>query len=176
MNTWRKNTRRQSWKTDDACSRNYPCSRFSAVLAYVNREVGWEVTADILTKTTNACRMHAVNWCEVWHIVRRTNDEVAVDALMGDLRTVGIGEESDIDPAFWREVARCQHSVRSAGETIALMDCFAVALANRRGVPVVTADHGEFDYVHSSGLCRVIFIRVSKTHPLSPADLLIATS
>src|SRR5579862_9578460 len=113
----------------------------SAVLAYLNKEVGWDVTAAILAKATNACRMHSVNWCEVWHIARITNSEADVDKVIADLRAIGIGEDSDLDAPFWKEVGRCRHAVRSSGNRIALMDCFAVALANRFAVPIVTADH-----------------------------------
>ena len=147
----------------------------SAVLAYLNKEVGWEVTAAILAKPTNACLMYAVNWCEVWHVSRRTRSEADVDALIMKLRAIGVGERDDMDSLFWREVAKCRHTVRSAGKTIALMDCCAIALANRCGVPVVTADHGEFDYVKASGICQVVFIRVSKSQPLSAAEFLAAT-
>jgi PIN domain nuclease of toxin-antitoxin system len=147
----------------------------SAVLAYLNKEVGWDVTAAILAKPTNACLMHALNWCEVWHISRKTQSEADVDALMAKPRAIGIAERPDMDLLFWREVAKCRHMVRSAGKTIALMDCCAIALANRCGAPVVTADHGEFDYVQASGICQVIFIRVTRSQPLSAAEFLAAT-
>ena len=115
----------------------------SAVPAYLNKEVGWDATVAILAKPTNACLMHAMNWCEVWHVCRRTQGEADVETIMANLRAVGIGERPDMDSAFWREVAKCRHQVRSAGYSIALMDCCAIALANRCGAPVVTADHGE---------------------------------
>jgi PIN domain nuclease of toxin-antitoxin system len=146
----------------------------SAVIAYLNKETGWDVTATILAKPANSCQMHAVNWCEVWHISRQTCSEADADQIVADLRSIGIGEESD--SSFWREAGVCRHSVRSAGKSIALMDCFAVALAKQRGVPVVTADHGEFDYVKTNGICSVIFIRDSKTQPLSAVDFAAATS
>jgi PIN domain nuclease of toxin-antitoxin system len=147
----------------------------SAVLAYLNKEVGWEVTAAILAKPKNACLMHSLNWCEVWHVSRRTQSEADVDAIIANLRAIGIGERADMDSPFWREAAKCRHRVRSAGNTIALMDCYAIALANRCGVPVVTADHGEFDFVQMNGICQVIFIRVSRSQPLSAAEFLAAT-
>ena len=52
-----------------------------AVIAYVNKEVGWDVTAAILAKPTNVCRMHSVNWCEVWHTARKSLNEADVDDL-----------------------------------------------------------------------------------------------
>jgi PIN domain nuclease of toxin-antitoxin system len=147
-----------------------------AVLAYANKEVGWDVVAAILAKPTNVCRMHSVNWCEVWHIARKSNNETDVDTLISKLRAAGIGEESDIDAPFWREVGKCRHTMRAAGQQMALMDCYAVALANKHSIPVVTSDHGEFDYAKNNNVCRVVFIRDSKTQSLSPADFAAATN
>ncbi len=145
-----------------------------AAIAYLNKEVGWDVVAAILAKPANACRMHSVNWCEVWHIARKTNSEADVDALIARIRAIGVGEESDMDAAFWREAAKIRYTINFAGKTMALMDCYAAALANKHGVPVVTADHSEFDYAKVNNVCRVIFIRDSKTQPLSPADFAAA--
>jgi PIN domain nuclease of toxin-antitoxin system len=93
-----------------------------AVLAYANKAVGWDVVAAILAKPTNVCRMHSVNWCEVWHIARKSNNETDVDTLISKLRAAGIGEESDIDAPFWREVGKCRHTMRAAGQQMALME------------------------------------------------------
>jgi uncharacterized protein len=147
-----------------------------AVIAYLNAEVGADVVDAILSRSTNACVMHSVNMMEIWHLSRITQDEPTVDRLIADLHAIGVGERNDMDAPFWREVAKYRHTMRSAGQQIPLMDCFAIALANRCGVPVVTTDHGDFDYVKNNGICRVLFIRDSKTQPLGAADFLAATS
>ena len=147
----------------------------SAVIAYLNKEVGWEVIAAILANPKKVCAIHSVNLCEVWHRSRVTQDEPAADQIVAGLGAAGIIERSDLDAAFWREVGKHRHAIRSIGGKVPLMDCFAMAIAARCAVPVLTTDRGDFELAQQLGICNVVFIRVSKTQPLSAVEFNAAT-
>jgi predicted nucleic acid-binding protein len=72
-----------------------------------------------------------------------------------DLHDAGVSARSDIDEDFWKDVGRIKADVAR----ISIADCFAVALARRVGVPVLTSDHHEFDNILERGLCGVQFLR-----------------
>ena len=74
-------------------------------------------------------------------------------------KNVGIIPREDMDMAFWNEAGKQRALILASGNSIALADCFAIALALRTGGQVVTSDHHEFDYVHVNGICRVRFFR-----------------
>jgi len=142
----------------------------SAVLAYLNSEVGWDVVAAILANATNVCAIHSVNLCEVWHITRQSQDEPTTDHVISTIRQLSIVEYSDIDPPFWKEVGKLRHFFRTMSVNVPLMDCFAMALAARYSVPVVVADHGDFDLAQKQNVCQVVFIRVSISQGLDPTQ------
>jgi len=66
-----------------------------------------------------------------------------------------VSARSDIDEDFWKDVGRIKAEVAR----ISIADCFAVALARRAGLPVLTSDHHEFDKMLERGLCGVQFLR-----------------
>jgi predicted nucleic acid-binding protein len=62
---------------------------------------------------------------------------------------------SDIDEDFRKDVG----SIKTAVARISIADCFAVALARRVGLPVLTSDHHQFDNIRERGLCGLQFLR-----------------
>jgi PIN domain nuclease of toxin-antitoxin system len=131
-----------------------------AMLAYIQNEPGAEVVEEILTRPGEKCVAHAVNLCEVYHKVFRKADEATAKAVMHDL-TVNMGVElkDDMDPPFWNDVGKHMAVIRSSGNSIAMADCFAIALALKMKGRVVTSDHHEFEYVDKQGICPVCFFR-----------------
>ena len=101
------------------------------------------------------CVAHVLNLCEVYYDCIRRDGESRASGILIDLQDAGVSARSDIDEDFWMDVARIKADVRR----ISIADCFAVALARRIGMPVITSDHHEFDNVVERALCTVQFLR-----------------
>ena len=84
-----------------------------------------------------------------WHCAERA------ETIVRDLLDAGLTNRTDIDEDFWKDVGRLKAGIAR----ISLADCFAIALARRLGMPVLTSDHHEFDNIQSGGICSVEFIR-----------------
>lgn len=103
----------------------------SAVLALVNAEPG----ADVVAGLTARAAISSVNWCEVYGKLRAVG--VDGDALAGEIAETGIVVVPfDDDDA--RGAGELLLSKREAG--LSLADRACLALAQRLGVPAVTAD------------------------------------
>lgn len=98
---------------------------------------------------------HGLNLCDVYYDCIRRDGETRANAILMDLHDAGVSARSDIDEDFWKDVGRIKADVAR----ISIADCFAVALARRVGVPVLTSDHHEFDNILERGLCGVQFLR-----------------
>jgi len=124
-----------------------------ALIAFLRGETGSEiVTQHLIEGNTFA---HAVNLCEVYYDCIRVDGEAKAEALVRDLLDAGVTSRADIDEDFWKDVGR----IKAGISRISLADCFAIALARRLGVPVLTSDHHEFDNILANGICAVEFIR-----------------
>lgn len=127
----------------------------SALVAFLKGEPGATTTEALLADTTVVRMAHAVNLCEVYYYFVRREEEERVERELLAFERMGLGARADIDPAFWRTVAR----LKAETQRISLGDCFAIALAMRVGGAVVTSDHAEFDIVAARSICPVLFIR-----------------
>jgi uncharacterized protein with PIN domain len=141
-----------------------------AMIALLEDEDGADVVEGIITNPANECVAHFVNMSEVHtHYVRQPRYTVADADAAVVLLTVDAGIEvrDDADEAFWKDVAtvrgRIQSTVKNPAtggcHSIALADCFAVALAHRTGGTIVTSDHDDFEHVRDAGYCNVHFFR-----------------
>jgi predicted nucleic acid-binding protein len=126
----------------------------SAMLAYVNGEVGGDVVDALLRDPNAVCYAHAVNLCEAYYLALRASDECTARQLIADLYADGVIPRRDMSREFWFSVGR----LKSRG-SISLADCFGVALAQHHSGQVVTADHKEFDPLVPLGICPILFIR-----------------
>ncbi len=124
-----------------------------AVIAFIRSEEGAEMVEQWLMQ--GGCVAHVLNLCEVYYDCIRRDGETRADAVLMDLLDAGVSARSDIDEDFWKDVGR----IKAAVARISIADCFAVALARRVGVPVLTSDHHEFDNILEQGLCEVQFLR-----------------
>ncbi len=123
------------------------------MLAYLNNESGADVVEDLLTDPGRHCYAHAVNVCEVYYQVLRKQGQAIADASVQKLLSFDIDIREEMKEAFWRRVGQNKVSF-----TLALGDCFCLALAQHLGGEVVTSDH-QFDPVDAQGDCPVRFIR-----------------
>jgi predicted nucleic acid-binding protein len=99
--------------------------------------------------------VHALNLCEVYYDFWRASNREAAESAIADLLSLGIQERDDMDSGFWREAGR----VKAIYRRVSLADCCALALANRLGARLVTADRHEFEPLLAAGVCQIEFIR-----------------
>lgn len=123
-----------------------------ALIAFLRDEPGADIVEQRLLDGN--CFVHAVNLCEVYYDCIRADGEHRAEALMSDLLDIGVIYHNDIDEAYWKDVGRLKAHITR----ISLADCFAVALALRLNLPVLTSDHHEFDNILAQGVCAVEFI------------------
>jgi PIN domain nuclease of toxin-antitoxin system len=124
-----------------------------ALIAFIRSEKGAERVEQRLVE--GGCLAHVLNLCEVYYDCIRRGGETRANAILTDLRDAGVLARSDLDDEFWKDVGRIKAEVAR----ISIADCFAVALARRPGLPVLTSDHHELDSILERGLCGVQFLR-----------------
>ena len=124
-----------------------------AMIAFLRDESGAEKVEDYFRD--EKCLAHAVNVCEVYYDFLRVADEASAKEAVSDMVSLGLEIKEDMDQSFWQEVGRLKAVIKR----ISLADCFAIALAERFGAPVVTTDHHEFDPIAKMDLCQIVFIR-----------------
>lgn len=127
----------------------------SALIAFLKDEPGAEATEAFLTDASASKLVHAVNLCEVAYHFMKLNRDAAVAAELDALETAGLETRPDMDPHFWRSVARLKATIQHAS----LGDSFAIGLAERFGATIVTADRPSFQRAAEAGICRVVFVR-----------------
>lgn len=125
-----------------------------AILAYIRKETGGDVIANMLKDPTVTCYAHAINIVEVYYHYLRLFDEATANQAIADLETDGVIIRQDLDTDFWKQVGRLKTRGR-----ISIADCFCIALAQRLGGEVVTTDHHEFDVLVPLNIVPINFIR-----------------
>jgi uncharacterized protein with PIN domain len=131
------------------------------MIAYLRDEPGAEVVAGFLLDKDNLCMAHAINMCEVYYNFVRLEGEDSASSVIQDLKADGLAIREDLDETFWREIGKHKAAIGS----VPLADCFAVALANRYGARVATADWPDFEPMQQQGICQVTFIRPKRQTP-----------
>jgi PIN domain nuclease of toxin-antitoxin system len=124
------------------------------LIAFLRGEAGSDVIEAILLDEENTCLVHAVNLCEVYYDFLRGSDEKTAQEAIKDIGNIGVITREDMDISLWQEAGK----VKARGK-VSLADCFAIALANREQVEVVTSDHNEFEPIANGGICKVKFFR-----------------
>ena len=126
-----------------------------AIIAFLRREAGSIVVAQLLADPANLCLIHAVNLCEVYYDAVRRTDVATARQDIAALLTGGLVLRTDLDTAFWQSVGELKVNPGK----ISLADCFALALAQQEQGTLVTSDHHEFDPIVPLNLCSILFIR-----------------
>lgn len=126
-----------------------------AAVAFLQREPGAEVVAEILRESRNRCLIHAVNACEVYYDLHRRSGEEDASALEGILAVAGIELVETIPSALWQTAGK----LKAAWRRVSLADCLALALAILENGVVLTSDHHELDPIAEAAICPIRFIR-----------------
>lgn len=126
----------------------------SALIAFLRDEPGAEAVENAL-RPPQTCYAHALNLCEVYYDFWRTWTQKAAESAITDLIGLGVEERNDMDSEFWREIGR----LKAVYRRVLLADCCALALANRLGASLVTADRHDFEPLLAAGICQIEFIR-----------------
>jgi PIN domain nuclease of toxin-antitoxin system len=126
----------------------------SALIAFLRDEAGAEAVQNLLGPP-QTCYVHALNLCEVYYDFWRASTQEAAESAITDLIGLGIEERNDMDPEFWRGVGR----LKAVYRRVSLADCCALALADRLGAGLVTADRHDFEPLLAAGICQIEFIR-----------------
>ncbi len=108
-----------------------------AVIAFLEKEPGWERVAALLGQARDTGRPLAlcvVNWGEICHVTCRGAGEEAARRVVSALDTLPI----EIVPAD-RELTRTAAGLK-ASRKMSYADCFAAALALSRKSALVTGD------------------------------------
>ena len=126
-----------------------------AMIAFLDDEPGAEVIEVLLLDRDTICIAHAVNVCEVFYDFYRDHGEEIAQEQIRRIQDIGVEIRNDMDPAFWQQAGRLK--VDPGG--ISLADCFLIALTQRVGGELVTADHHEMDRLVPLNLCPILFFR-----------------
>ena len=124
----------------------------SAMLAFLRDEEGADVVQECLEN--NACCAHALCFCEVHYIIRRSSGAEGADRAIDLLDSYGVLLRDDMDTRTWKDAS----AVKADYAPISLADCFCAALAKLVSGEVVTTD-SDFAPLAEAGLCPVQFIR-----------------
>lgn len=125
-----------------------------AILSYLRDEDGADMVELFLIDQSNQCLVHAVNLCEIFYDILRSDGESEALKAVEAIKSLGIMTREDMDEQVWQAAGHYKVNFR-----IALGDCFALALAKKESAKLVTSDRREFERVNNSGLCSIIFIR-----------------
>ena len=127
----------------------------SALIAFLRDEPGAEAVQNLLDASPEANYVHALNLCEVYYDFWRASTREAAESAISDLLAIGIQERSDLDAEFWRDVGR----LKALRRRVSLADCCALALAERLGASLASADRHELEPLVAQGPWRITFIR-----------------
>jgi len=127
----------------------------SAIIAVLKGESGADVVDALLAETADTCAVHVVNLCEVFYELVRLKGLESAASTIAEIKRSGIIVREDIDTQFWQRAGFHKAELKR----VSLADCFCMALSERLGAEIVTADRHEFEAVEKQGLCKFNFIR-----------------
>ena len=125
-----------------------------ALIAYFRGEEGSERLASLVEDEARSLVIHAVNLGEVYYDFLRAAGEAKARELWARALLLPMEIRRDLDDEFVHRVGawKVRYSMSYA-------DAFALALAEREGVPLITTDHREFDIVEADGTVGFFWLR-----------------
>lgn len=126
-----------------------------AVIAWLERESGFEIVERVLEDRRGHLHVSAINVCEVLYHFRRRLGAPGISQARARLASIGIIEHAAMDQAMVDAVAILKADI----VRISLADCCLLALAQRLGGHVLTTDRKELDTPASLAVCPIHFIR-----------------
>ncbi len=130
------------------------CLDACAVIAYLRQESGAEVLKEIIERPNSFLAMHVCNLGEVYYDFFRDDGLAAAQTAWANTLVLPLALRRDTDDVFIQRVG-----VIKVAERVSFADAFALALAERLRVPLITTDHHEFDAVERKGHFRFHWLR-----------------
>lgn len=127
----------------------------SAMIAFLRAEPGGSVVRDALEEAGSLVFAHASNFCETFYDFARAGGEEAGRLAVATLESAGVRERQELDRAFWQFAGL----LKATHRRVSLADCFCLALAQRLGARLLTADRHELERLVPLGICDIQFIR-----------------
>ena len=130
------------------------CLDACSVIAYFRNEPGADVLQAIIEEPTSFLAMHVCNLGEVYYDFFRSDGHAAAQQAWSNALALPLELRRDSDDEFIQRVG-----VIKIEERVSFADAFALALAERLEVPLLTTDHHEFDAVEQKGHFRFMWLR-----------------
>ena len=130
------------------------CLDACAVIAYLRQEPGAEVLKALIELPTTFLAMHVCNLGEVYYDFFREDGLAAAQTAWTHTLILPLELRREADDAFIQRVG-----IMKVEERVSFADAFALALAERLSIPLVTTDHHEFDAVERKGHFRFLWLR-----------------
>jgi predicted nucleic acid-binding protein len=130
------------------------CLDACAVIAYLRQEPGAEVLKALIELPTTFLAMHVCNLGEVYYDFFREDGLTAAQTAWTHTLALPLELRREADDAFIQRVG-----IMKVEERVSFADAFALALAERLSIPLVTTDHHEFDAVERKGHFRFLWLR-----------------
>ena len=130
------------------------CLDACAVIAYLRKEVGAEVLGSLVEQPDTFLVMPVCNLGEVYYDFFRSDGRDAADTAWTKTTGLPLLLRRDADDAFIQRVG-----IIKVEERVSFADAFALALAERCRVPLLTTDHHEFDPIAQKGHFRFLWLR-----------------
>jgi PIN domain nuclease of toxin-antitoxin system len=126
-----------------------------ALIAHLNGEKGGDTVRDLLSDPDARVFAHALNLCEVYYDVIRSDGHALADHAIVELVADGLTISEDMDQALWKDAA----SLKVSPGNLSLADCVAIAFARRKNCELLTTDHREMNPVVPLNIVKIKFIR-----------------
>jgi PIN domain nuclease of toxin-antitoxin system len=130
------------------------CLDACAVIAYLRQESGAEVLKEIIERPNSFLMMHVCNLGEVYYDFFRDDGLTAAQTAWTHTLALPLALRRDADNVYIQRVG-----VIKVAERVSFADAFALALAERLRVPLITTDHHEFDAIERKGHFRFLWLR-----------------
>jgi predicted nucleic acid-binding protein len=130
------------------------CLDACAVIAYLRQEPGAEVLKALIELPTTFLAMHVCNLGEVYYDFFREDGITAAQKAWTHTLALPLELWREAGDAFIQRVG-----IIKVEERVSFADAFALALAERLSIPLVTTDHHEFDAVERKGHFRFLWLR-----------------
>lgn len=126
-----------------------------ALIAFFRDEPGGEQMEHLFSQETDhRFLIHAVNLGEIYYDTVRVSGSAVAMELFKDIESLPITVIWNIDEPLLIAVGRFKTQYR-----ISYADAYVLALAEREGATVISADHHEFDAIEKLGVVAFKWIR-----------------
>lgn len=124
-----------------------------ALIAFLQKETGFEKATAILKNPENVILMHAVNFGEVYYDALKTSQETA-EMLFVQMKKLPVKIHWNID----------RNTIEIAGKfkinhRMSIADSFVLALAEIYNAQIISTDHHEFDAVEKNSNLKFYWLR-----------------